>query len=189
MTDKPVVFISCGIFREELDYLSREGAFERKVIFLDAALHVNFDLLKARLEEVLEKASREGGELKVVYGHCHPDMRDILERYGARRIAAGNCLEAFVGREEVDRLNAEATTFFLSAGWVNHWSDMFTLGRETLGFDFKEMFAHYKRIIVFDTGVIPIDKAKVEAFSAFTGLPVEWRRITLDHFKRLLEAF
>jgi hypothetical protein len=187
MTSKHTLFVSCGIFREELEYLARQGAFDHKVIFLDAALHVNFDLLKARLEEALEEAARQGGELKVVYGHCHPEMRDILERYGAAKIEAGNCLEAFVGTEEVSRLNAEATTFFLSAGWVNHWQDIFSLGGATLGLDFKEMFVNYKRIVVFDTGLIPIDETKVEAFSAFTGLPAEWRRITLDRFRKLLE--
>ena len=185
---KPVIFISCGIFREEIELLARQGAFDRQVVFLDAALHVNFDLLQARLEEALEKASSAGGKLKVVYGHCHPDMAEILERYGASRIEAGNCLEAFVGPEEVGRLNAEATSFFLSAGWVNHWEDMFKLGRETLNFDFRDMFANYKRIIVFDTGLIPIDRAKVDAFSEFTGLPVQWRKISLDRLRRLLDS-
>jgi hypothetical protein len=44
------------------------------------------------------------------------------------------------------------------------------------------MFGQYKRIIVFDTGIIPVDEEKVRKFSAFTGLPVERRTITLDHF-------
>lgn len=187
MEKKSLLFISCGIFREELGYLIREKGLDWNVVFLDAALHVNFDKLKAKLVEALEENRKTGAKIKVIYGHCHPDIREILERYGAKRIAAGNCLEAMVGAEEVLRLNAEATSFFLSAGWVNAWEDMFTLGKEDFDFDFKTMFANYRRIIVFDTGVIPIDEEKVRKFSDFTGLPVERRMITLDRLLDLVK--
>ncbi len=188
MKKKSVIFISCGIFREELEYLIRKKGLDWKIFFLDAALHVNFDRLKSKLTEALEEQYKAGNEIKVIYGHCHPDIQEILEHYGAKRIEAGNCLEAMVGREEVQRLNAEATSFFLSAGWVNAWEDMFTTGKEDFGFDFKEMFTNYRRIIVFDTGVIPIDEEKVRKFSAFTGLPVERRAITLDRLLDLIRA-
>jgi len=188
MTEKSVIFISCGIFREELEYLVREKGLDWDILFLDAALHINFDKLKDRLTEALEKCREEGREIKVIYGHCHPDIQEILERYGAKRIAAGNCLEAMVGAEEVARLNAEAITFFLSAGWVNNWEKMFTLGKEDFDFDFKTMFLHYRRIVVFDTGVIPIDEEKVKKFGDFTGLPVERKMITLDRLLGLIRA-
>lgn len=187
MKGKETIFISCGIFQEELRHLAREGLFSGNVMFLDAALHVNFDKLKARLEQALEEAKVTGAELRIIYGHCHPDMIDILDHYGAKKIEAGNCIEAFVGREEIARLDAEAKTFFLTAGWVNNYEKIFSAGREELGFDFSSMFDHYKRIIVFDTGVIPIDEEKVEKFSKFTGLPVERRFITLKHLMGLIE--
>jgi len=187
MQKKSVIFISCGIFREELQYLIREKDLDWNVVFLDAALHVNFDKLKAKLVEALEENRKTGAKIKVIYGHCHPDIQEILERYGAKRITAGNCLEAMVGAEEIMSLNAEATSFFLSAGWVNAWEDMFTLGKEDFDFDFKTMFVNYRRIIVFDTGVIPIDEEKVRKFSDFTGLPVERRMITLDRLLDLIK--
>jgi hypothetical protein len=188
MTEKATIFISCGIFHEELKHLAQEGLFGENIMFLDAALHVNFDKLKTQLEHALEQAKETGAELRVIYGHCHPDMTEILERYGAKRLAAGNCLEAMVGPEEVIRLNAEATSFFLSAGWVNNWEKMFEMGREDFDFDFKSMFEHYKRIMVFDTGMIPLDEEKIRKFSAFTGLPVERKEITLDYFLGLIKG-
>jgi hypothetical protein len=188
MPEEPVIFISCGIFKEEIEYLVRENRFPHRVIFLDAALHVNFDRLKASLIDALEKNRAEGTAIKVLYGHCHPDIMDILDRYGAKKLAAGNCLEAFVGQEEVARLNNEAISFFLSAGWINNWEKMFDAGRKDFNFDFQSMFEHYKRILVFDTGVIPLDEIKVQRFSFFTGLPVERRSITLDHFIGLIES-
>ena len=184
----PVLFISCGIFKEEIEYLTREKKFPHRVIFLDAALHVNFDRLKASLVDALEKNRAEGAAIKVLYGHCHPEIMDLLKRYGAEKLRAGNCLEAFVGHEVIVRLNKEATSFFLSAGWVNNWEKMFEAGKKDFDFDFRSMFEHYKRILVFDTGVIPLDEEKVQRFSAFTGLPVERMSITLDHFLGLIQS-
>jgi hypothetical protein len=186
MEKKSAVFISCGIFKEELEYLAREKKLEVNVLFLDAALHVNFDRLKERLIQALEEGRRKGAELRVLYGRCHPEIMAIMERYGAKKIDATNCLEAIVGREEIKKIDAEAKTFFLTAGWVNNWEAMFALGREDFHFDFSSMFGRYKRVMVFDTGVIPIDEDKVERFSRFTNLPVERRRISLDHLVELI---
>jgi hypothetical protein len=61
------------------------------------------------------------------------------------------------------------------------------MGKEDFNFDFKSMFVNYKRIILFDTGVVPVDEEKVRKFSEFTGLPVERRMIGLDHLQRLVE--
>jgi uncharacterized protein DUF1638 len=188
MRDEPVIFISCGIFREEIEYLIREKKFSYAVVFLDAALHVNFDRLKTSLVDALEKYRTGGAAIKVLYGHCHPEIMNILKQYGAKKLGAGNCLEAFVGHEEVVRLNKEATSFFLSAGWINNWEKMFEAGKKDFGFDFRSLFEKYKRILVFDTGVIPLDEEKVQRFSEFTGLPVERKSITLDHFLSLIET-
>lgn len=187
MTEKTTVFISCGIFRAELEHLAEEGLFGSNVIFLDAALHVNFDKLHERLAAALEQAKASGAELKIIYGHCHPDMTELLDQYGAKKIKAGNCIEAIVGKEEIERLETEAKTFFLTAGWVNNYENIFSAGREDFGFDFSSMFGQYKRIVVFDAGNIPIDEEKVEKFSKFTGLPVERKAITLKHLLNLIE--
>lgn len=183
---KTAVFISCGIFREEILQLAREGRFVGHVTFLDAALHVSFDKLKSRLEAALEEARAGGTAPRVLYGQCHPEMTEIIERFGARKLAAGNCLEAMVGAGEVARLNAEAKSFFLSAGWVNNWEEIFATGRADSAFDFRSMFDGYRRIVVFDTAIIPLDEEKIRAFSAFTGLPVERKAITLDYFLGLV---
>lgn len=175
------VLVSCGIFREELEYLAREGRLNGDIVFLDAALHVNFDKLKAGLVQALDGKRREGCEVNVLYGACHPEMADILECHGAKRMAANNCLEALVGVDEVRRLDSEGKTFFLSAGWINNWEKMFALGKEDFEFDFEAMLRPYERVIVFETGVIPIDEEKLRKFQQLTRLPVERKAITLDH--------
>ena len=188
MGKKTIIFISCGIFKEELAYLLKEKGLDWQILYLEAALHVNFDRLKTALVKALDQKHKEGAELKVLYGRCHPQIMEILELYDAKKIDAGNCLEAMVGAEEIMRLNQEGAAFFLSVGWVNNWKKMFALGKKDFDFDFKTMFAGYQRIIVFDTGIIPIDEEKVERFSEFTKLPVERKPITLDYFFNLIES-
>jgi hypothetical protein len=184
---KRIIFISCGIFKEELEYLIREKGLDWNITFLDAALHVNFDKLKEHLVRTLEENRKEGAELKVLYGHCHPDIMEILEKYGAKKMEAGNCLEAIVGAEEIKRLDSEAKSFFLTAGWINNWKKMFDLGKSDFDFDFKTMFANYKRIIVFDSHIVPINEDNVIEFSEFTELPVERKSISLDYFQNLIK--
>lgn len=186
MEKKAIIFVSCGIFQEELKYLLRAKGLNWKIIYLEAALHVNFDRLKAALVKVLVKYHKSGAEIKVIYGHCHPEIQELLQRYQAKKIDAGNCLEALVGPEEIRRLNREGKAFFLSAGWVNNWEQMFALGKKDFNFNFQSMFGGYKRIIVFDTGIIPIDVEKVERFSKYANLPVERQHITLDYFFDLI---
>lgn len=187
MDRKSVIFLSCGIFREELEYLVKEKGLDWNITYLDAALHVNFDKLKAKLIETLEEKKTDGADIKVLYGHCHPEIIELLERYGARKMNAGNCLEAIVGAEEIRRLDSEARSFFLTAGWVNNWKKMFDMGKADFNFDFRSMFANYERIVLFDSHIAPIDEESVREFSEFTGLPVEKRSIGLDHFLKLVQ--
>lgn len=187
MVKDSIIVISCGIFREELEYLSREKGLDWDITYLDAALHVNFDKLKAKLVQTLEERRKDERELKVLYGHCHPEILEILEKYGAKKMNAGNCLEAVVGPEEIQRLDSEAKSFFLTAGWVNNWRRMFDLGKADFNYDFRSMFAQYERVIVFDSHVVPINEDSVKEFREFTGLPVERISITLDHFFNLVK--
>ncbi len=182
------LIISCGIFRAELEYLAREKRLEPEVLFLDAALHVNFDRLKARLVQALEENARAGRSVSVLYGNCHPEMLKIMGRYGARKIKAVNCIEAIVGREEMLKMQAEGKSFYLTAGWINNWEAMFAAGSADLKLDFRSLFSDYKRVILFDTGVIPIDEARAAAFSTFTGLPIERRKIGLDNLLALIRS-
>lgn len=184
---KRAIFISCGIFQKELEYLVREKGLDWEITFLKPALHVNFDKLKEALISALEEHRRGDAELKVLYGRCHPEVMEIVERYGAKKLRAANCLEAILGAEQMARLNREGKAFFLSAGWVENWQEMFELGARDFNFDFKSLLKGYTRAVVIDAGVIPLDEEKIRAFSSFTGLPVERVSVSLRRFYRLIE--
>lgn len=181
MADRPFTFISCGMLKTELEYLLREHGQDMPVRYLDPALHVNFDKLKAELTRALEETHHAGSQTKVIYGYCHPEMAEILEPYCATRIAAANCLEALLGASEMARLEAGGKIIYLTAGWLREWKRMVAAGAEDLDLDFRNMFGEYRAVLVLDTGISPIDEAEVEEFSAYANLPVERLSISLDH--------
>jgi hypothetical protein len=185
MTQKTVI-ISCGIFQEELQYLVKAKGLNWKIIYLDAALHVNFDRLRQALTRALAENQKAGVKIKVIYGRCHPQMQELLRQYNAHKISAGNCLEALVGPEKIRRLNEAGKAFFLTAGWISNWEAIFDLGTKDYGFDFQTMFDGYRQVIVFETGILPVDEEKVKQFSRYANLPVRRERITLDYFFNLI---
>ncbi len=181
MPDSPDVIISCGMLEAELEYLLRKHGKDVTPRYLDPALHVNFDKLKAELTGALEEACQEGSRTKVIYGYCHPEMAEILEPYCATRIGAANCLEALLGAPEMARLEAGGKVIYLTAGWLREWKRMVAAGAEDLGLDFRNMFGDYRAVLVLDTGISPINEAAVEEFSAYANLPVERMDVSLDN--------
>lgn len=181
MLNAPDTIISCGMLEAELEYLLRTHGKNIAPRYLDPALHVNFDKLKAELTRVLQDTREAGSRTKVIYGYCHPEMAEILEPYGATRIGAANCLEALLGAPEMARLEAGGKVMYLTAGWLREWKRLVAAGAEDLGLDFRNMFGDYRAVLILDTGVTPIDEAAVEEFSAYANLPVERLEVSLDH--------
>jgi hypothetical protein len=179
--DPPDAIISCGMLEDELEYLLRKHGNDTAPLYLDPALHVNFDKLKAALTRALEEAHQAGRQTKVIYGYCHPEMAEILEPYCATRIGAANCLEALLGAAEMARIEAGGKVIYLTAGWLREWKRMVAAGAEDLGLDSRNMFGDYRAVLVLDTGVSPIDEVEVEEFSAYANLPVERVDVSLDN--------
>lgn len=181
MAAHPISLISCGMLEAEIEHLLKKHAKEVPVRYLDPALHVNFDKLKAGLTQALEENRQEGSEARVIYGYCHPEMEEILTPYCATRISAANCLEALLGAAQMAHMEAEGKLIYMTAGWLHEWKRMVAAGAEDLGLDFRNMFGDYRAILVLDTGIAPIDDADVAEFSAYANLPVERMEVTLDH--------
>lgn len=175
--------ISCGILKNELDFLTRDRNTE--VRYIDAALHVDFDRLAGAMKDVFNEA---GGEdtLLVIGARCHPDMEKMAAGYGGRVVGAGNCIEMILG-DKMAELDAEARTFYLTAGWLDNWRNIFIEGLKWDGVDARQNFGYYDRILLLDTGVVPIDDEKVLEFFDYTQVPVEIMPVGLDNFQKLLE--
>lgn len=174
--------LACGIMRHELEFLLKERNVETG--YIDAALHIDENRLADALTGALEES---GGDVPVVIGaHCHTDMERIITAHNSRLINAASCIEMLLGGEEKARLDAESNTFYLTSGWLEQWRAIFIDGQKWDAVDARQNFGYYDRILLLDTGVIPIDDEKILEFYEYTQVPIEIMPVDLRHLNKLL---
>jgi hypothetical protein len=126
-----------------------------------------------------------GDETAVIIGsQCHPDMCSMVSGHG-RIIQAKNCIEMLLG-DKMAQLEAESRTFFITVGWLENWQSIFVEGLKWDSIDARQNFGYYERILLLDTGIMPVDEEKVLEFYDYTQIPIEIMPISLDYFKGLL---
>jgi hypothetical protein len=86
-------------------------------------------------------------------------------------------------------LRSEAV-FFLMPEWTLRWEHII---KEELGLKTKELARDFmcqsmRRAVYIDTGVITVPTEALEAFSAYTGLPVTVEKVGPGHFAAALES-
>jgi hypothetical protein len=167
--------------------LDRKLATASEVRFLSPGLHVNLDSLRATLEASLLTVQDSTEPLVLLYGNqCHPDIGKIGEQYGAEISRAKDCIGILLGEEELANLSAEARTFYLTPGWLDNWEVIF---REGLGWDevdARQNFGIYERVMLLDTGVMPLDEERILSFFDYCGIPIEIHQVSLDKLAAML---
>lgn len=164
--------ISCGIFRDEVAALAREGKFPWEVRFTDSMLHMNPELLGEALADLVR--SVETRPVVLLFGDCQPRMDLLAGSDRVFRVAAHNCCELLLGAVEYRRLRREGV-FFLLSEWCARWREVFG---ERLGFVTAEsarlfMQEMHRRIAYLDTGVTPVPTEKLAEIGSYFGLPVD----------------
>ncbi len=179
----PRKILCCGMLQREVEYLL--AGKDVTVTYLDPGLHVDFGRLAKTLGQSLREAT--GQAPAVVYGQaCHPAMVEMVAAHGGRLLEAVNCIEALLG-DRLAELDAGGKTFYLSVGWLENWRKMFVEELRCEESAARELFAGYDRLLLLDTGILPLEQEKAREFAVFTGLPVEMIPISLEHLRRRLE--
>lgn len=105
--------------------------------------------LKEAPAGALTHVAGEGSSPLMMYGRlCHPEMESLAGEYGASLVPAGNWIEMLLG-EEMARIDAEASTFYLTPGWLENWKQVFIkeLGWDST--DARQNFGIYERVCCF----------------------------------------
>jgi len=175
------VFIGCSILVNELKQVMQEMGLQNKMVFIDAALHVNIDRLETALRGKLEETSSIGQPIILVGNKCHPDMDLIAKDYDGQVVPRANCLELLLG-DKMKELNKDAKIFYTTSAWLSRWKEIFMteLGWDEI--DGRQNFGYYDKILLLDWGT-PIDDLDVLEFYDFTQVPIEIYPITLDNLK------
>ncbi len=181
----PRILIACRIFEDELLHLLPQEA-EMSVIWLDAALHANLERLERELSRAFPQAVAEGAEVQLLFGvGCHPDIRELAQKFGAKISPVKNCLEAFVGQRQTEL--EKDRTLLMTPGWVRAWPEiMRALGWDQM--DVRLNLGRYNRILLLEPGVNPLSDEEILAFFDLTQVPIDTQPLDLRNFQQLIEG-
>ena len=164
--------IACEIFRHELEQ-TLSSKPDIAVHWLDAALHANAERMKTKLEEAVTTIKgHRPGEIQFLFGNgCHPDICKVVTDCGAQIPAVNNCIQAIIGPEETKKLEADRT-MVVTPAWISAWPDIM----DGLGWDAVDVrinLGRYDRILLLDSGVVPITDEDILAFYDLVQVPIE----------------
>ncbi|PKK88999.1 MAG: hypothetical protein CVV64_16375 [Candidatus Wallbacteria bacterium HGW-Wallbacteria-1] len=184
-TDKPCIGIACGIFRHEIESLEKQFPLCDDFIFLDSLLHMNPQLLKSGMENLVAEIGPS--KLVLIYGDCHPTISKLCQNSNIARVRGMNCCEILLGSEKYRDLRSRGY-FFLLPEWTPRWKDIFV---KHMGFNSDSardfMAEMHRGILYLDTGIIPVPKATLQDISDFCGLDAEVMPIDLQPLKENIE--
>lgn len=175
------VFVGCSILEEEIKQVMQEMGLQNKIVFIDAALHVNLDRLEESVRSKLEETSSLGKPMILVGNKCHPDMDTFTKEYDGQVVSRCNCIELLLG-DQMKELDKEAKIFYITSGWLAKWKEIFITGLGWDEIDGRQNFGYYDKILLLDLGA-PIDDMDLLEFFEFTQVPIEPYPISLDNLK------
>lgn len=184
ITDR-LLLVGCGILKNEIGYLITRNSWPVDTIFINPALHVDFDVLSKSLTSVLIKQADRN--VIVFYGGCHPLMDRILQDNNTFRTPGQNCVEMLLGPDQyIEELNNGA--FFLLEEWALHWDHII---RKTFGENqqiVKDIF-HEDRKYILGLKTPCSGEFEMQAIDAAkkVDLPLRWKHVSLEHLESVLQ--
>lgn len=178
------VFVGCSMLEKEIKQVMQELGLQNKIVFIDAALHVNLERLEEAVRRRLDETSHIGKPIILVGNKCHPDMDTITKEYDGQIVPWGNCLELLLG-DKMKELDKEAKIFYITSGWLEKWKEIFITGLGWDEIDGRQNFGFYDKILLLDLGT-PIDDMDLLEFYEFTQVPIEPYPISLDNLRKEL---
>ena len=88
---RPIVCVSCSVFRPELTALCEQGQLPFAVSFVDSMLHMQPERLATVLSEIVDSHRCSKDRLVLVFGDCHARMNAIDSETGVVRVSGANC--------------------------------------------------------------------------------------------------
>ena len=156
--------IACDMIRRELDRLIAEDPDITEVVYLEAALHVYPEKMKAAILEQVEMLGEQVDAIFLGYGYCQSlkgiealtSVPVVLPQYD-------DCISILLTPERyAAELKAEVGTWFMTPGWAEVGAEMvikelkldraIRYGKDPMALA-KRLFTHYRRGLFVDTGV------------------------------------
>lgn len=183
---KRLVWISCGVLREEIEQLNQRGDIQGRLEFLDSMLHVSPERLEGRLSAEIDRQGDSDEQIILVYGECCAGMVELERRPNVTRVDAANCAELLFGRARYRELIMEGAFVFLPE-WTGRWRSVF---EEELGLPAdvaRDLMTEDRKVLVYaDTGLGPVPTSDLDACAVHLGLPWRVELVGLSHMAEVL---
>lgn len=195
-TSPRVAVLACAVFREELELLAPPTA---RISYLEQSLHRTPHIMAEAIQRELDRLE-PGSVDKVVlaYGLCSNGIVGVKATRGKLLIPkAHDCIALFLGsfqryREEHQKAPG---TYYLTPGWIREKKDPLgvmaeyteRISPEDAEWCMREELKHYTRVVLVDTGLVPIEPSRPRAQknADFFGLSYE----ELQGSQVLMESF
>jgi hypothetical protein len=186
MNEEQLLLIGCGILKREVRWLIEKNHWPVDTVFLDSALHTDFDKLSKCLTSAL--ARHQGRKVIVFYGTCHPLMEKILGEAGIFRTPGQNCVEMLLGHALFTEELLKGA-YFLFEEWARRWEEIAlkTFGN-SLNVARDIIQEDRKYFLAIRTPCSGDFKAKAEEAGRAMDLPLRWMDVPLDHLEAVLQA-
>lgn len=186
MNNQKLLLIGCGILKKEIRWLIEKNRWPIETIFLNSALHIDFDQLARGLTAAL--GAYQGCNIIVFYGCCHPLMDQMLEGAATFRTTGQNCIDILLG-QSVFMQELSQGAFFLLEDWAQHWKEMqinmFGNNLKGLKYIFQ---CHHAYLLALKTPCSEDFTTQAEEIAAMIGLPLRWMDASLDRLEAVLQA-
>ncbi len=179
--------LCCSVLRREMEEVLKRDYPDARPVFLDSMLHMHPERLHRVMEEALAGLSGHAGLL--VYGDCHPYMKDLEKRPLLWRTDGINCADLLLGRELYKRYQKEGAFLFLPE-WTKRWREIF---QQELGFTDSSLARDFmqenrKNLIYLDTGLLPVPERTLREIAEHFEMPVRVLRVSLDQLRSTVRS-
>lgn len=161
----PTLLLACRTLKDELELAGREAGISHPTRWVEPGLDARPDRLREHLRAALEGVSGYDRVL-LAFGYCGHALLG-LRATGFELIfpRADDCISLLLGStERRAAIAGEAGTYFLTEGWLDHesniWSDYqratSAMGPERARQAMRMLLAPYTRLGVIDSGACPL---------------------------------
>ncbi|BBB91108.1 MAG TPA: DUF1638 domain-containing protein [Methylomusa anaerophila] len=165
------VILACQTLQDELKMAIRETGVDFPVYYIESGLHNTPELLHQRIQDEINRIDNVG-IIILVFGYCGNSLLGIKSETATLVIPrVDDCIPLLLGSSEARKtISKEMGTYFLTKGWIDNENNMLQefercvrrYGHIRALKAMKIMLAHYKRIMLIDTGAYPVESVAPE---------------------------
>ncbi len=184
---KSLTVICCSVLRREIVEILNQDYPYAESIFLSSMLHMRPEMLRKAIDDVLPAGPDR--PCLLVYGDCHPHIRETCRPPHCARTNARNCGELLLGRDLYRAFRNEKAFLFLPE-WTRRWREVF---QKELGFRDRSLAREFmqenqSRLVYLDTGLIPAPEKTLAEIAEYFSMSVDIVSISLDRLRETVLA-